>query len=726
MEHRLNFRFVGWILLLSLPGAATAAPRIAPLSLAARPPAAASRSPLAFEVNEGQTDPAVRFLARAPGYRLFLTDDAVWMSAEGEGGFPPKEPVTISLDGAGPMARASGEGRLARATNYLIGADPKRWQRNVPSFSRVRYQDVYPGIDLVYYGNGADLEFDFEVAPGADPGQIRLRMSVASILDADGNLCLASSIERRLLAPEIYQETKGRRRRVAGRWVASRDADGRRSFGFEIGAYDRRLPLVIDPVLVYSTYLGGSQSEDLNAIAADPQGNVYVAGDTSSVDFPGASGGAQPKLSGNSDMFVTKIDPDGTTILYSTYLGGSEADIGYAIAVDEFGQAYVGGQTFSKDFPKTKESTIQPNQAGQEDGIVVKLDPTGSDIVFATFLGGSFADAVLGIALDSANNVYVTGFTSSYSFPGTKNSPIRSSIAGGQDAFAAKIASNGSTIDWATYLGSSGTDDGLAIAVDREGNALVGGYTEGHNFTGSAGSRIQSFFEPPSDGFVTKINRDGSAIVYSTYLGGPGNDDIEAIAVDLQGNAYVAGSTQSTAFPIVGSPVQTKYGGKSDAILAKIDPAGTAIVFSTYLGGTAEDFANGVALDSEGNAYVTGSTHSDNFPGASLSSIQSAPRGNGDAFVTAVSADGTKLLYSTYLGGSDFDIGTGIAVTSRSACIVGLTYSNDFHGTGTSPIQKVLRGDTDGFVARISAVDLSPRSVVAPIPAPATDETRRH
>lgn len=688
--------------------------------------AAAGRLPLAFEENQGQSDPAVRFLARIPGRFAFLTDEAAWISGNGghAGNTAVSEILRISLAGA-ELSAPAGEGRLPGDTHYLIGADPSKWRRNVPRYSRVRYRSVYPGIDLVYYGNAGRIEFDFEVAPGADPGRIRLSLGgmATAALQPDGALCLAAgSGERRLLPPVAYQTVLGERRRVAASYAlyAAGEGDDFPSVGFRVGPHDPSAPLLIDPVLLFSTYLGGTDDDEVDGIAVDPEGNAYVIGRVYSANFPVSANAPQHSYGGNEDTYVTKINPAGTAIVYSTYLGGSDRDFGNGIAVDSLGQAVVAGRTISPNFPGTANSPIQNAKRGEDDGFVAKLDATGSNILFSTYLGGSATDKVADVAIDPDGNILVVGQTDSGNFPGTAGNPFGSAYKGNFDAFVAKLDSGGFSILYAAYLGGSGIESASAVAVDRDGNAYVAGGTESSNFEGAGTSPIQKVLKGDSDGYIVKVDPAGSRIVYSAYLGGSADDFAAKVAVGAHGNAVVAGSTTSTNFPGTAGGLQSTNHGNTDAFVTEINPAGSAIVSSTYLGGSGEDYADGLALDALGDVFLAGYTESPNFPGATASAIQPAYAGNGDGFVAELTPGGRALVYSTYLGGSAYDEAYAIAVHSRSAYVGGVTQSPNFKGASASPIQNHFAGgDDDGFVVRISAVDLPPRSFAVPVDPPA-------
>ncbi len=559
--------------------------------------------PLSFEANQGQTDSRVDFLSRGSGYTLFLTPaEAVLALRKGsaEAKKAPAVPpavVRMKLVGANPSPQASGLEELPGKSNYFLGNDPSKWRTNVPRYAKVSYKDVYPGVDLVYYGNQRQLEYDLVVSPGTDPDAIALSFEGVERLriDARGDLVLnTSGGEIRQHKPLVYQELDGIRREIAGSYVLS----GGRQVGFQVAAYDAGQPLVIDPVLVYSTYLGSASFDSGKDIAVNSSGNAYVTGQTGSTNFPTASP-VQASNGGSFDAFVTKFNLAGNGVVYSTYLGGSSAERGSDIAVDASGNAYVTGRTRSTNFP-----TVNPIQATfgggtSDDTFVTKLNASGSALVYSTYLGGSGDDDVQVIAVDGSGNAYVTGNTTSTNFPTA--SPFQASHGGGgNDAFVAKLNAVGSALVYSTYLGGSGPDNGRAVATDSSGNAYVTGDTSSTDFP--TASPFQSTFAGGTrDVFVTKFNAAGSALGYSTYLGGSGPDNGNGIAVDSSGNAYVVGSTDSTNFPTANA-LQGFLAEVDDAFVAKLNPAGSALVYSTYLGGGSTDAGNDIAVDSSGNA----------------------------------------------------------------------------------------------------------------------------
>jgi Beta-propeller repeat len=690
-------------------------PRGADQKSIARSGEAYSKLPIRFEANDGQTDAKVKFLSRSAGYGLFLTQSEAVLTLRsersGSNAVGAQSTVRMKLIGADPAPRMEGLDRLPGRSNYIIGKDASRWRRNVVSFAKVRYRSVYPGIDLIYYGNQRQLEYDFVVAPEADPNMIRLSFDGADQIeiDAQGELVLKTANgEVRQRKPVAYQEVDGSKRDIASRYALK----GEREVSFELGEYDRTQPLVIDPVIVYSTYLGGSSFEYRGSIAVDAAGNAYVTGITESLDFP-TSNPLQPNFGGGgNDVFVAKINPEGSALVYSTYLGGSDVDEGYGIAVDEDGNAYVTGSTKSTDFP-TKNAlqpdiVIGPEPLFNRDVFMTKLNADGSALVFSTYLGGIFADEGYDLAIDNERNVYIAGNTSSIDFP-TVN-PLQSTFKGFMDVFVAKLKADGSALLYSTYLGGSDFDRLGGIAVDNFGCIYLTGETPSNDFP-MANPLKSTLAAGDLDAFVTKISADGAALVYSTYLGGHAADTGSDIAIDAKGAAYVIGSTRSTNFPLV-NPLQPVLSGPGDAFVTKINRDGSALLYSTYLGGTGGEYGTGIAVDSQNRMYVTGGTDSTDFPtvGAAQPIPDRRPETPYDIFVTMLKADGSGLIYSTYLGGKDGEQEGQLAVDARGAAYVfGYTYSDDFPITPQA-IQREHRGNPnptrnfpDIFITKISA-----------------------
>ncbi len=639
--------------------------------------------PLSFEPNMGQESPEVRYLARGSSYTLYMADAEILLSGHNQ------VPLKMKLQGANLAPRIVGENQQVSTSNYLVGNDPGKWRTSVPNFGRTRYQGVYPGIDLVYYGHDGNLEYDWIVSPSADPRRIRLRFDGADRVRVDrrGDLVIEmGKTEYHHRKPVVYQEVGGKRVEISGNWsLRGKEA------GFRIGRYDRRQPLIIDPVLFYSTYLGGSAADAANAIAVDNVGNTYVTGYAGSANFPTANP-LQASLRGTQDVFVTKINASGTARLYSTYLGSGGVDVGTGIAVNSSGEVYVTGSAGFSDFPT--KNPIQGTWGGSGDVFLTKLDATGSALVYSTYLGGNGVDQGNGIALDPAGNAYVVGTTNSANFPTVAPfQPAKGTTNAQNDAFVAKINPAGSAWVYVTYLGGNNEDQGNGIAVDASGNAYVTGYTASTNFP--VQSAFRGFNTGVVDAFVTKLNPAGSALVYSTYLGGSALDYATAIAVDSSGSAYVTGIVTSDDFPLA-NPIDNTLGSHAvdDVFVTKFNPAGSALVYSTYLGGASGDDAYAIAVDPAGNAYVTGRTNSSDFP---LVNPVQVTRVAFDMFVTEINAAGSAVLFSTFVGGSASESGRGIAVDSLGNIhIAGESTSTDF--PVVNPVQMTIGGAQDGIV----------------------------
>jgi hypothetical protein len=712
------------------------------------------RLPLSFEANLGQTDSTVKFLSRGSGYTLLLRGNEAVLalrnanatsaaqtskgtrnrlklpfrslapglfdlqaaklsnnSAPSERRFQARnsesqtsEVLRMKLVGANRAVKVKGLDELPGKSNYFFGNDPKKWHTNVPTYARVKYEGVYPGIDLVYYGNQRQLEYDFVVAPGADPKTISLeiedRNSQVS-MDGNGDLVVRlASGEVRLHKPRVYQSGDPKSHSANSQFVLQDSefvvADNR--IGFDIPSYDKTKPLVIDPVLVYSTYLGGSGADWGNAIAVDSSGNAYVTGATHSADFPTASA-VQPITGGGyQDSFVMKINPAGNALVYSTYLGGSFDDVTTGISVDSSGSVYVTGTTDSPDLPTP--NAVQPQLASSvgSNAFATKFSPDGGALAFSTYLGGSGHDHGNAIAVDASGSAYITGTTDSPNFPTANAIQPQLASSVGSNAFVTKFSPDGTKLVYSTYLGGSAADQGNSVAVDSSGSAYVTGSTLSSDFPTTNGA-----FETSSSGgaFVTKLNAAGTGLVYSTYLGNSG-DQGYAIALDSSANAYVTGQTVLTNFPTTSGSFQSASGGFNDAFVTKLNAAGSALVYSTYLGGSDYDIGYGIAVDSSGDAYVTGTTSSADFP--SKHSFKSCAGAAGpDVFVSNLNARGDAVSYSTCLGGADENQGRGIAVNSLGeAYITGFTFAGNFPlvnplgtGHGGEP-------DSDAFVAKIA------------------------
>jgi hypothetical protein len=697
--------------------------------------------PMSFEANEGQTDPRVKFLSRGDGYGLFLTAeefvlllggdakdarDATGASAAGTAR------VSMRLVGMNPSALSSGMRELPGRVNYLTGRDEGKRRRNVRSFAAVRYEGVYAGVDLIFYGNQRQLEYDFVLAPGADPEAIRMQFGGGDRpeVDAGGELVIRTQAgEVRQRKPFVYQEVAGGRREVAGAYKV--EDDGR--VGFRLGEYDASLPLTIDPVLVYSTHLGGSFTESLNGLAVDSEGNAYVTGGTYSADFPATDGAYKQNTPGiginfaRRDAFITKFNVVGNAVVYSTFLGGDSAnEVGMSVVVDSGGHAYVSGVTFSAtDFPITPGAP-QPAWGGGtgfdiSDGFVSKLNPAGSELVYSTYLGGDEADYASDIAIDAAGNAYVTGLTDSGNFPTTPGAywggppPLHS-----LNAVVTKINAAGTAFVYSTYLGggqqnSETGNTGPFVAVDANGIAHVAGWTYIDNFptTPSAFQTVKGRFE--EDGYYSKLSPDGGTLLYSTFLGGRQEDRVRDLALDAAGNAYVAGFTNSNDFPVTAGAFMTTFGGSwgfnSAGFLAKFGTSGQ-LVYSTYFATPdySRESISAIAVNPAGETWLVGHTSSANFPVTS-DAYRASANAVEDNFIARLSADGGALLYSTRFGGTRGDEINRIALDAAGGVyIAGTTASSDLPVTpGT--FQTNLKPSDGLFVTKFGASPVSGHSL---------------
>jgi hypothetical protein len=677
------------------------------------PAANYGRIPLTFEANQGQMDNRVKFLSRGPGYGLFLTKDGAVLRLLGK----QTATVQMKLVGGVPPSDIRGIDPAPGKVNYLTG-DPRRWHGDIATYSRVRYTAVYPGIDLVYYGTQRQLEYDFTVAPGARPETIRLRFDgVQKIeIDSQGDLVLKTSAgEVRQPKPVIYQEIGGERKRIDGSYVL-RD---RSSVGFQIARYDASRPLIIDPVLVYSTYFGGSGTgpDQANAIVVDAQGYAYITGVTSS-DGIVLINPYQNANRGLTDGFVLKVDPTGTVVMYSTYFGGTGNDEGHGIAIDAAGNAYVTGLTSSTNFPTTGNA-VQRTKGPNQEGYLLKLNPAGNDVAYGTYLGGNGDDRGMAVALDAAGGIYVTGLTGSTDFAVLGG--YQNSFQGGlADVFVTKLTAAG-TVAYSTYVGGRGNDQAYSIAVDAAGAAYVTGFTTSGNvvinpFTGELQrfdrafplvNAFQGDFAGGSDdAFVLKLAPSGNSLAYSTYIGGNSSDIATRVAVNGEGNACITGYTNSEFFPGL-NQLQFVLNGGYDAFITCMTADGRTVLLSTFFGGESNDSGTGIAFDPAGMLYVAGYTDSILF--TAQNALQGRWNGQRDGWVLKYNLQNLSLLYSTFLGGSAIDAITGLSVDAvGNAYVAGLTTSTDL--PLAFPFQPANSGGLDAFIAKINGSDITSNS----------------
>lgn len=690
--------------------------------------------PLAFESNQGQTDSRVKYLARGNGYTVFLTPTQTVFTMSPGSRQPHKfgsdsrtlqadksAEIFMSLVGANPKPVIAAANELPGQTNYYIGNNPKNWQLGVKQYAAVNYGNVYPGVDMAFHGQQRQFEFDFVVAPHANPAPISFGVQGSQKIatDADGNLILSSSIGNVTLhKPVAYQDRNSSREPVDARFVI----EANNTVSFQLGAYDHSRELVIDPSVTYATYLGGSAEDEGLAIALDSAGNAYITGQTKSPLF-----GGQTTSGTNFSVFVTKMNTGGTALTYTDIFSatgaGSGNCTGNGIALDSSGNVYVAGSA-TAGFPLM--SAYQSSfGGGLDDAFVLKLNTSGV-LVYSTYLGGTGNDNANAITVDSSGNAYVVGETQSANFPTTSGSK-QPSLNGTDNAFVTKLNSSGSALVYSTYLGGALAGNlATGVALDSSKNAYVSGITISSDFP-TTSSVIQTTYGGSEDGFVTEVKADGSDWLYSTFLGGSGSDDALAIAVDSAGEAYVAGRTSSTNFPTLNAP-QPSLGGNSatNVFVSKLNAGATALVFSTYIGGSQDDEGTGIALDSFADAYITGKATSSGYPVSSGASLTGSP----DAFVTELSNSGFAV-YSILVGGNlaediypattNTSLGAIAVDSSSNAYITGATNSTSGFPVTSGVYQSAFAGGlNDAFVAKVGAAPADFSVTVTPSSASAT------
>lgn len=675
--------------------------------------------PLSFVPNRGQTDPAVRYQVRGPGSALFFTEDKVVLSlVKGDRG----QTLELRFPGASEqsrlVARKPGSGKV----NYLVG---KERYANLPVFGELTYRELWPGIDLTLRGDAGRLKYEFLVRPGADPSRIRLGYAGAGPLALGGGGAVRIDTRLGVLEdkrPTSYQRTSGGRRVVGTRFALH----GKHSYGFAVAPYDRHRPLVIDPELAYSTLVGGTGADQALGVAVDRDGSAYITGWSTSADFPTTPGAFDTAGDTSEDTFVTKLAPDGSSLVYSTYLGGRRGgERASGIAVDQAGHAYVAGITLADDFPTTEGASDRTFGGGVNgdvfaDAFVTKLSQDGSTLVYSTYLGGSGDESIdygKSIDVDPEGNAYVTGDTTSADFPTTPGA-FDTSFAAGEydgvpfrDLFVSKLEADGSALGYSTYLGGGQLLIRYpSIATDADGHAVVA--TEVSN---EFGADVSSFpttpgaFDPTFNGdvdaYVAKFEPDGSALVYSTFLGGTNDDSGRGVDVDDSGAAFVTGSTRSTDFPVTAGAYRTAKGTGNavDAFVAKVSPSGANLEYGTFLGSTGGGEGHAIAVDGTGAAHVAGDTGG-GFP-VTPDAYQPDPGSTQfyDGFYFRLASDGSGLVYSTYIGGSGSDFAEAVA-TGRTgdAYVAGLTDSPNFVTTPGAFDTTYTNEFGDGFVLKFA------------------------
>jgi len=676
-----------------------------------------SSIPLAFTENRGQWDDKALFKAEAGGATFwFCQDEVVYVFTRDtdeliEDGMPhgpdvpegmpdrlnhpryKKESMVLKAEfiGANAYPEIIGESRLSHNCNYFYGNDPSKWRTDVPNYSAITYKDIWPGIDLRYHGNSKGMKYDFIVNPGADISLIRIKYDGVEGLDVtpNGDLEAATRFgpfyER---IPQVYQEIGGTKQEVSGRYV-TRELG---VFGFDVEGYNLSFTLLIDPELVYSTYLGGSGDDVGYHLALDDSGNAYVSGWTFSVDFPTVNP-YDDAFDWVDDIFVTKMNLTGGGIVYSTYIGGNGGDEGLDIAVDDLGCAYLTGRTFSTNFPTINAYDMSYN--GWWDVFVTKLNSSGDSLLYSTYIGGSHIEQGYGIALDDSGQALVTGWTTSSNFPIVN--PYDGSFNGDtSDVFVTKLGVAGDSLIYSTYLGGSDDEWGSGIAVDAFGRGYVIGFTKSSNFP--TVNPYDASNNGGNDAFVARLTFAGDSLSYSTFLGGNGADWAYGIGFDSLGFIYVTGATSSPNFPMVNA-YDANYNGQFDVFVTKFNLLCDSLLYSTYVGGADDEQGYGIALDASGQAYVTGYTSSYNFP---LADPYDGDFNGGsyDMFITELNGGGDSLIYGTYLGGSDIDAGQDIVFSgSGYICVTGWTTSSDFPTVNS--YDSSSNGGYDIFIAKI-------------------------
>ena len=712
------------------------------------PPTATVKSfghiPLSFEPNRGQTDAQARFVAHGQGYSLFLTPSEAVLSLqslqkEDVLHHPIKDDNAVSavlrlqLLNANASPAISGRDKLPGYSNYFIGKDQSKWLTRIPQYGKVEYREIYPGIDLLYYGNQRQLEYDFVVAPGADPNAIAFQIQGSDKVELGAQGQLAIHLQKAALElqkPVVYQQVNGKRRQVAANYILQPDGH----VAFALGAYDSTLPLVIDPILTYSSYLGGTGNDAASAVALDTTGSAYITGQTASVDFP-SSGAYQPTNHG-LNAFLTKMTPDGTAVVFSTYLGGTDTfcggDRGNSVALNAINEPFVAGRAFSTDFPVTFKGYQRTGGGCNGSGVggsgfVTHFTADGTALRWSTYFGGqgNLPTNITSIAVSqSSNNAYVTGYDQSGTLATTGTFQTTLDATGDQGAFVSKFTTDGAHLLFSTYVRatSSGAVIGNSIALDRNGNSYITGAAETTSLPLTRGAFQKTFGGGISDAFVTKVNTTGTGLVYSSYMGGSDTTQMEygsQIIVEFTFGAYVVGTTGSTNFPTTLGTLQATYpGGATSAFVARVASDGTRLNFSTFLGGSQGSTGVGIGYTpgckSPCNLLVYGNTNSTDFP------THNPMQSTGDLFLTTLDGFGVTIPgYSTLLGSPSGDTATGLATDANlRGYITGTTTSLSYPTTAGALQTSYVGGGSDGFISEVAmSSDLAVTQTASPVPA---------
>ena len=668
------------------------------------------RIPLTFEANQGQADPAVHYLARGDNFDLFLTSQGAIFSLETESA---PEITTLQFLGQNPEAHFYEEDHLFGQVNYLLGNDPSKWITAVSTHSKITRQNIYPGIDVTFYGNQRNLEYDFIVSPQIDPSLIEMAFDNANAIEQKSNgelLIQLDSAQLTLKAPFTYQLIEGAQKEISSQYLITPE----QTITFQLGDYDPNYSLIIDPILVYSSYLGGTGTDAALDIKVNTSGEAYITGYTSSLDFPVTAGAFDSLLDGGQDIFVSKLNTAGTVLLFTTYIGGTATEAGRTLDIDSAGNIYISGETGSLDFP-TSAGAFATTKGALTDGFVIKLDSSGSNLLYGTYLGGNDGDTIFDLKVDSSGSVHVVGETQSSNFPTTAGA-FDETYNGGTctfgtlsrpcfDTFITKLDSTGSTLQFSTYWGGSTNDRGRGIELDSSGNVYLMGNTDSIDLPTSASAFDTSFNGGTDDIFVAKLDSTGSSLVYGTYLGGSGNESGSItggdIAIDSANDVYITAQTGSADFPVTVGTFDETINSSIDAFVTKINSTGSALVYSTFLGGGFGDYGWGIEVDADHNAYLTGQTAFD-FP--TTSGTVDNPSGNNtfDTYITVLNEPGTDLIYSTLIAGSANVVGGSIDIdANRGVYVAGQTFASDIPiENGFQPV--FAGGSSDSFIIKLS------------------------
>jgi hypothetical protein len=636
-------------------------------AFAASSPSSAPVMPFSFVENRGQAESAIRYIGNGPQFKAWFYESSVSLQQG-------SAVTRIRFEGGSGSPRIEAGDRLGATANYLRGRDPKSWQTGLPLFSSIRYRGVWPGIEIRFKAEDARTKAEYEVGVGASVDEIRLRFEGNAEIQSDGSLVVSNETgEFREDKPFLFQGEGANRAEVAGAF--RKYADG--SIGFSVPAYDRTKPLVIDPIMLFSGYFGGSSQSTITGVAVNSYYNTIVAGWTIGTDLP-ASSGVKPHNAGGVDAFVAGFSPAGGALLFCTYLGGSGDDRAFGVAVDASNNTYVTGQTSSTNFPVV--GGVQNKLKGARDAFVAKLNPAGNALVYSTYLGGTGVDLGNAIVVDPSNNsAVIIGDTNSTNMPVTAGT-FQAALGGGQDAFVAKLGADGATITWLTYFGGSAAEHGAALRQDSLGAVFVVGSTSSVDFPNLQGS--QPYLGGGQDGFVAKLASNGKSIIFSTYLGGSGGtagapEVVNAVSLASHGSLMVAGTTSSADFPVTPPVWQATFGGgQTDGFICRLDPDTGIMTRATFVGGSGDDSITAMATDPYNNLFwITGYTSSTDF--ISWHAAQPGTGGGMDAFIARLGFSG--LVYASYLGGTGSDSANAIAIDYMTNIVLaGSTSSSNF------------------------------------------------